>query len=56
MKLIKKKLNYTYVGKDGKDHNSYGYFVVGENGKLIRIRTWFLNDLVKLDFLSEYEG
>ena len=47
MKLIKVQAKKTYVGKDGKEHHYYNYFVEMANGKRIQIkcayaeRGWF---------------
>jgi len=56
MKVIKKKMQKTYKGKDGKEHNSYSYYIQADNGKRICISVFNANDRAKLDMIAEYEG
>lgn len=54
MKLLKKKNKKTYKGKDGKEHNSYTFFLETDNGKRIAIRNVFDADYARLDMVAIY--
>lgn len=54
MKLIKVQAKKTYVGKDGKEHHYYNYFVEMANGKRIQIKCAYAEDYAKLDLVAEY--
>lgn len=55
-KLIKYKNGKTYIGKDGKERNSYSKAIELENGKRILVRAVNPRDDVVLDALCEYVG
>lgn len=55
-KLIKFKNGKTYIGKDGKEHNSYSKAIELENGKRILVRAVNPRDDVVLDAVCEYVG
>ena len=54
MTLIKRKNGKTYKGKDGKEHNSYTFFLQLDNGKRIAVRNVFDDDYEKLDLVATY--
>ena len=56
MKVIKFKTNKKYVGKDGKEHQSYSKALELDNGKQILIRAVNQRDEIVLDAVCEYRG
>lgn len=55
MKVIKKLGKKTYKGKDGKDYPYVNYYLQADNGKRILIKTVNVDDIKRLDMISEYE-
>ena len=55
MKIVKKKANSTYKGKDGKERHYINYYVVDDNGHSIQVKPAFTKDIVRLDMISVYE-
>lgn len=55
MKVIKKVSKKTYVGKDKKEYHYVNYYLQCDNGKRIGIKTFNVDDLKRLDMISEYE-
>lgn len=56
MKLVKFKNNRTYLGKDGKDHQSYSKAIELDNGKRILVRAVNPRDEFVLDAVCDYVG
>ncbi len=56
MKLVKFKNSKKYVGKDGKEHQSYSKALELDNGKQILIRAVNSRDELVLDAICEYRG
>lgn len=55
MRIVKRKSNKTYKGKDNKEHAVYNYYVELDNGKRVAIRTFNTGDLRTLDGVAFYE-
>lgn len=56
MRIIKRKSNKTYTGKeDKKEHAIYNYYVELDNGKRVAIRTFNVGDLKVLDGVAFFE-
>ena len=54
MRLIKVQSKKTYVGKDGKEHHFYNYYLEMNNGKRVQIKAAYNDDYAKLDLVAEY--
>lgn len=54
MRIVKFKQKNTYKGKDGKEHHYYGYSLVLDNGKQVRITCLDADDYRVLDAVCEY--
>lgn len=55
-KLIKFKNGKKYIGKDGKERNSYSKAIELDNGKRILVRAVNPRDDLILDAVCEYVG
>ena len=55
MRVVLRKGNKTYKGKDGKEHNYFNYFLECDNGKRILIKPVLEDDYARLNMVAEYE-
>lgn len=55
MKVIKKLSKKTYIGKDNKEYHYVNYYLQCDNGRRILIKTVNVDDIKRLDMISEYE-
>lgn len=55
MKIVKKKSDATYKGKDGKERHYVNFYLVDDNNHYIQIKPAFKEDIVRLDMVSIYE-